>query len=117
MGLTTPAADREENMSWIDLEKVKPNNREIVLIVCLNNYGKRYITLAEYVSYKSVLSSDYLSEDCENDGCEDYDEEKDCYWVKEGFFEYQYEADINYRVSNEVLFWMSKPSLPVEPTQ
>ena len=100
-------------MIWNDLETIKPNNRQIVLIVCLNSYGKHYITLAEYVSHKSTKSEDFLSEDCEPGDVDWYDEENDCYWVNEGFFEYQYSADMNWRVSDKVLFWMPKPLLPV----
>ena len=98
---------------WNDIETIKPKNRTIVLIACLNDYGKNYITLAEYVSHKSTKSEDFLSEDCESGDGDWYDEEEDCYWVNEGFFEFQYASDINYRVSDKVLFWMDKPMLPI----
>ena len=96
-------------MDWININTDKPKNLQEV-IVCFNDNGRRVITIATYVAPNSVLEEDFLSEDAE--GCSDYDAEKDCYWVTEGFFEYMTTSDQSWLISGEITHWMAKPKLP-----
>ena len=95
---------------WINADEIKPPKVKSVLVVFKNIYGHTHITIAQYVPPKSVLAEDFLNEEADYD---EYDEEKDCYWCKEGWFEYQYSADINYLMDDEILFWAYLPENPV----
>ena len=78
-----------------------------------NKYSKKHITIAQYISYHIVLAEDFLNDEYD-ESFMDYDEENDCYWTPEGFYEYQYEPEINYFLTEEVLYWMPLPEYPEE---
>ena len=100
-------------MNWINIKDQQPESKSIVMVFFKNKYGKKHITIAQYVSYRTVLAEDFLNDECD-ESFMDYDEENDCYWIPEGFYEYQYEPEINYFLTEEVLYWMPLPEYPEE---
>jgi hypothetical protein len=88
---------------FIPIEEDTPPAREKVIVLCENVGGKKYITLAQFIPSMTVLASDFLDDDAED--CSVYNKEKDEYYVIEGWWEYQSEADINWKISNKVVSW------------
>lgn len=88
---------------FIPIEEEMPPAREEVIVTCENVSGKKYITLAQFIPEMTVLASDFLDDDAEE--CSVYNEEKDEYYVIEGWWECQSEADINWKISNKVVSW------------
>ena len=99
---------------WIKVEEQKPKGQLEVLVAYMNEYGVERTTTAQYVPPKSVRSEDFLDQDLEIEGVEEYDEKEDCFWVIEGWWECSEMAEINYVFSDEILYWMPKPEYPRE---
>jgi hypothetical protein len=76
------------------------------------SHGAELITIADFIPYKTVQSPDFLSEECDPGDCDWYDEENDCYWVNECWFESSYEADTNWVLTDEVIGWIPVSALP-----
>lgn len=95
---------------WISVEDRLPECQQRVLAYYSNEFGKKRIELACYIPPKTVKSEDYLSDEAE--GCEWYDEENDCYWVNEGWFEDSWEADTNWAITVPITHWMPLPKTP-----
>ena len=96
---------------WIKFSDVKPGNQKRVLVCFFNPCGKTRTTIAVYIEPKTVLADDFIDEDHWN--LAEYDEKKDCYWTPGGFYEDQYETDINYRISETIEYWLSVPVSPL----
>ena len=88
---------------WIPVEEELPEKLKMVFVKC-NNNGKIYTTTAQFVPEKTVLASDFLDDDSSED-CSEYDEEIDDYYVISGWWEYQTEVDINWKISSEITHW------------
>ena len=90
-------------LNWISPQQVLPiTGKRVVVIVKLN--GKTlWTTIAEYIHPKTILSEDFFDEACEGD--DEYDEEKDCYWVKEGWYESNLYSENNWCITDEVMWW------------
>lgn len=69
-------------------------------------------TMAEYIPPRTVLFEDYMDDDYCGDDWGDYDEENDCYWTREGWYEWQSETDVNYFLTAKVTHWMPLFELP-----
>ena len=99
---------------WISIDENQPKPRQRVHIVCENpKYGGgviQYQTMAEYIPYMTVKEEDYMSEDFAGDG--DYNEEEDEFYTPEGFYEWQSEPDIHWKISAKVTHWMPLIALP-----
>ncbi len=101
-----PATD----VGWISAEGNEKPKKHTRVFVLLKNLIRG---VAVYIPYKSVLSDDFLSEECEP-GCEDwYDEKKDVYWVNEGWWEDHISgvSDAVYRIA-DVTHWRPLPNPP-----
>jgi len=98
---------------WIPCETRLPKSLQPVFAKVKMN-GKILITAAQYVAPKTVLSSDFLSEEFDTEGIEEYDESIDDYWVVEGWWENSIEADTNWNLSGEVIEWRPLPTAPEE---
>jgi len=96
---------------WIPIEEKQPETKDRVLVSFENEYRKQVISIAEYIAMRTVLAEDYMADDSAQE-FDDYDEEKDCYWTREGFYEWQYVADINYYLHEKVTHWLPLPELP-----
>lgn len=101
-------------MTWIKIEDSKPKPQQRVYVVCENpKYGGgvvRFQTMAEYIPYMTVPEDEYMNEDYHCNG--DYNEEKDEYYTPEGFYEWQSEPEMNWKINSKVTHWMPLIELP-----
>lgn len=98
-------------MKWISIKDRLPESNKRVFVYWKNSYNNGRTSPAVYIPDKTILSEDFLDpEYCE--GFEIYDEEKDCYWTPKGWYEMQYVTDMNYFISDEILYWMPLPNPP-----
>lgn len=97
-------------MEWISVNEQMPEPRERVLAFYTNEYKRNRIELACYIPPRTVKAEDYLSEEAE--GCSEYDEENDIYWVIEGWFEDSWESDMNWQLNQTITHWMPLPEIP-----
>jgi hypothetical protein len=91
-------------IQWVPVAERLPKLNKVVFVKIDAEKGQN-ITVASYVPPRTILASDFLDPDYA-EGCEDYDEEKDCYWVLEGWFESTIEAEINCQLSGTVTHWL-----------
>jgi hypothetical protein len=98
-------------MEWINCSDRMPEPAQRVLAVFPTGYkGVRHISLVIYVPAKSVKAEDLWDDDSD---CVEYDEEKDCFYVEEGWYESSYESEKDWRLNYEVTHWMPLPHVPV----
>lgn len=102
-------------MEWIRISVKHPTPCKTVLVVFENKHGGRFVTMAQYVPPKTILSDDFLSEEAMGNGFEEYDEEKDCYWTPAGWYEWQYVAEQHYFLDERVTHWaeIQMPLCPI----
>lgn len=93
-------AEWKEKTRWISVDEEKPKSQKIVCIKVMDRHGKEHTSLAQYVPPKTVLASDFMLED--DSECEEYDEVIDDYYVIEGWWEYQYEAETHWYIRDKV---------------
>ena len=110
--LRSQVAELQAELRWIPVGEQLPKTNKRVEVVCETpTMHNRFITIADYIAPRTVLSEDYLSDDCSLD-FSDYDEERDIYWTPTGWYEFQYSAEINYQLDCKVLFWRKLPEMP-----
>ena len=97
---------------WIPVECEKPKANTIVCIIAITETGKRYRTVAYFIPTKTVLADDFLESGYDSEDLQEYDDELDEYWVKEGWFEYQTVAEIHWHISDKITHWLPIPKLP-----
>ena len=102
-------AELEGERQWLDARTAKPPTLMPVFVQFTTLYGKPQTTVAEYVPSKTVKEESYISDEYVGDGLGEYDEDKDEYYVIEGWFEAQYSADIHYKMHETVTHWMFLP--------
>jgi len=99
-------------MDWIDISKRQPQARQCVLACFTNKHGHTWRVIADYIPHRTILAEDYLCEDAFDCEWLDYDQENECEWTPEGFYEFTYEGEINHFLSNPVTHWMPLPPKP-----
>ncbi len=91
-------------MKWIPIEEANLSPQERVYVVCERPKYEggviRYQTIAEYIPYMTVKEEDFMAEEYYGEG--DYNESDDQYYTPEGFYEYQTEAEINWKISAKI---------------
>lgn len=103
-------------MKWISVDKELPKPLKEVLVVIVDSFDKsRRVTIAIYVPEKYITDEDFNLDDCTGDLTE-YDEEQDCFWVKESWYETRvnHEYDLVEVSMDYVAHWMELPELPKE---
>ena len=101
---------------WIPVTERLPESGQSVFVTCLTEEGRKYTGLAQYFGEKekAVLEEDFIDDSCWGEAGTEYDEENDCFWVKEGWFEFSLDGERAYRLSDPVIFYMALPELPKE---
>ncbi|WP_339306493.1 DUF551 domain-containing protein [Paenibacillus sp. FSL R5-0519] len=102
-------------MPWISVNDKLPETKQRVLVRFETTFKDKQIahaTIADYIAPRSVLEEDYMDEQYATYG--DYDEENDCYWTEAGWYESSHEADVNWKLNEEVTHWMPLPSLKID---
>lgn len=107
----------QSNLLWIPIESQMPGARQTVYVIVEVEVvtkpkveTKQFQTMAKYIPYLTVPEEDFIADDFQWDG--DYDEESDTYFAPEGWYEYQLESDIHFRLSDKVTHWMPLFELP-----
>jgi hypothetical protein len=100
----------QEAARWIPVEERLPETKQDILVIVKNK--KPRVEKACYIPPKTILAEDFLSDECDCESVQEYDEENDSYWVVEGWWESSWESDANWKLSGEVTHWMP---LPVPP--
>lgn len=97
-------------MEWISIDERLPETKQRVIVCFTTSSGKHtFVTCADYIAPRTVLEEDYMNDDFSCMG--DYEEEKDCYWTPSGFYEWSYESEINWKLSEKVTHWMPLPQI------
>ena len=94
-------------MIWIDVNDQMPKHDTRVLVCYKNELEKDRVEIAEYIPPRTILAENYFNSEAE--GCDEYDEEKDCWWVKEGWYEASWTADTNWALGYTPTHWMPLP--------
>jgi len=99
---------------WVSIEEDQPKSRQRVYVVCENaRCGGgviRFQTMAEYIPYMKVKEEDYMGYEHQYDG--DYNEEEDEYYTPQGFYEWQSESEMHWKISAKITHWMPLIALP-----
>lgn len=98
-----------EQTRWIPVSERFPKTRSHVIVCFKSEFGKQSRTPAIYIAPRTVLAEDFLDEDY-SDGFAEYDEKEDQFWTPAGFYEFQFMAEVNYFIHEEVTHWMPLPA-------
>jgi len=93
------------NKGWISTKDKLPEPERAVLAFFVNSYGKSR-------RIRAFHTPEYTTEATSEDDCSDYCEEKDEYYLPEGWYEENEYEDTHWSVSDEVLYWMPLPDPP-----
>lgn len=97
---------------WIDVKETVPDSEKDVLVLIKNSYGKHNITIAQHINNKEKSTEDYGWQEFEGDT--EYDEDKDCFWVPECWYESNFvEDNANWIIDSyhgEVIAWQNLPN-------
>lgn len=95
-----------------------PEAKESVLALVKEKWsGELYIERACYIPPETVRADHFYFDDLEDESAEKYDEELNIYWVAEGWWEDSKEANVNWKISGEVIGWWELPKIEVEKCQ
>ena len=101
---------------WISVKDRLPKSNLIVLVNLHNVYGKDVVLRAAHIGYHEATTDDYGWQDSEIET--EYDEENDCDWIPECWWEENYvESDANYIIDEcegIITHWMPLPEPPKE---
>ena len=96
-------------IQWQKVAARKPEHGKIVLICIVTEQLKRQIPL------RAVWYDRFTEEDNYNENeATEYCEEKDAYFVREGWYEFNQCDEVNWAVSDTVSHWAEIPLPPVE---
>lgn len=94
-------------IEWIKVSDRKPSNGNAVLIHCITEQLKKSIVLRAFWCPR-------FTEEAGDDEFEagEYCEEKDEYFIREGWYEFNQHEEVHWAVSEEVLHWAEIPLPP-----
>ena len=96
---------------WIPCSERLPETEKKVLVNLHNTYGKDVILMASHIGYHERTSEDYGWREYEGDT--EYDEENDCFWIPECWYESNYvEDNVNWIIGEcegEITHWTPLP--------
>jgi hypothetical protein len=85
-----------------------PESGKRVIFGWVNSLGKRRTSIGFYAAPKSIDADDY-----DEPTLYEYDEEKDGYWLHEGWYEEGAEYEYFYPIDKVVTHWTDIPIWPV----
>ena len=91
---------------WTLVEEKLPEYGVSVIVYVKDNCGKNIIIRAMYIAPFTMEQHEDGYDDA------DYDEDKDIYFVKEGWYENNVYEEAHYAVDGNITHWMSLPSPP-----
>lgn len=92
-------------MNWIEVKKQMPKSGKTVIAFGLNEYKKKRTLRAFYAARFTV------EDDNEYEAAE-YNEEKDEYYLKEGWYEYNEHEEVHWKIDFLITHWMPLPPPP-----
>lgn len=99
---------------WISVKERLPESEKIVLVSAVSKqFGYRHTLMAAHIGHHEATTEDWR----EYEGDTEYDEENDCFWIPECWWESNaIEDNGNWIIDGEydVTHWMPLPSLPKE---
>lgn len=102
---------------WISVKDGLPKDRKSVNVAVEHKRddGKtfQFVMTASHIGYHEIEAEEWP----DYDGDTEYDEENDCYWIPENWYEDNFmEDNMNYLICDEyrVTHWMPLPELPKE---
>lgn len=93
---------------WVSVDDSMPETQKMCIVAYCDYHGRERITMGWFAPAKTVDASDFSDE---VDG--EYDEEKDTYWLKEGWNDESQESEYHYGISG-VTHWQP---LPIHPSK
>lgn len=101
---------------WIPTAEQLPESQKIVLVSAKEKiFGWRHILMAAHIGHHEATTEDYGWQEYEGDT--EYDEENDCFWIPECWWEVNaVEGNENWILDSdyEVTHWMPLPEPPKE---
>lgn len=106
----------EKKSRWIPVTEQLPESNKAVLISArCKTFGFRHTLKAAHIGHHEATTEDYGWQEYEGDT--EYDEEKDCFWIPECWWEDNFaDGNSNWIIDSdcEVTHWMPLPELPKE---
>lgn len=90
---------------WYNASEILPPKGESVICYGINDYGKGR-------TMKAFYAPRYEIEDGNEYDAAEYDEEKDEYFLKEGWYENNEHDEVNWMIDFPVTHWMTLPEPP-----
>lgn len=101
----------KSTIEWIPVENKKPKTLHPVLCCGFNQYRHSQIAIAKYIPPKTILSDDFLDDVDYTSDCEEYDENKGCYWVVEGWWMCLEKTENIYKINLNITHWSDLPQV------
>ena len=112
----TFATDTNVGSKWISVEDRLPESEKIVLASAKNKtFGYHHVLMVAHIGYHEFSTEEHGWRDYEGDT--EYDEENDCFWVPECWYEVNsVEDNGNWIIDSDyvVTHWMPLPEPPKE---
>lgn len=103
--------------NWISVIDELPENNKKVIATYKNQMGKQRTIIASFIRKWTELAEDHFCDDLDLDDCGEYSEEKDNYFVPEGWYEQLDNWDTYASLpvdEGDVTHWMPLPEKPVD---
>ena len=101
---------------WHRVEERLPDDEVPVLAVLHNTYGRDVVLKLFHIGHHKRTTEEYGWQEYE--GETEYDEENDCFWIPEGWWESNYHEDnLNWEIDETdgtITHWMPIPEPPKE---